>query len=189
MLFRYVFEIDADILLCYNAIINTNERSTSMTYEKIIFMDIDGVLNSLDSFEKFQTFEVLDPDAVLLLKVVTERHRAELVISSVWRLPLEWLEMIRASFAQAGWNNPPIIGRTPSLKGDRGKEIQAWLDANPTESFVVIDDDAMDILPEQMPYFVQCNPEHGLMQEQIEGIDMIWDKKQGGQQGLSTPHR
>lgn len=146
-----------------------------MIHRRILFVDIDGVLNSVDSAERFQTFEVLDPTAVQLLRVVTERNEAEIVITSTWRLWANWLALIRRSFSEAGWENPPIIGRTPELRGVRGSEIAVWLAQNPTDSFIIIDDDT-DMLPEQMNSLVSCDPQHGFGEREVGEIDRIWER-------------
>lgn len=145
-----------------------------MTHAKILFLDIDGVLNSLGSAKKFGTFEVLDVEAVRLLRRVTEKHQAEIVITSLWRIGSRWLERINTALAKAGWENPPIIDRTPDMSGQiRGKEIQAWLDANPTESFVIIDDED-DMKDEQMSHFVRCDNRVGFTESQVRAIEKIW---------------
>ena len=144
-----------------------------MVHRRILFVDIDGVLNSVDSAERFQTSDILDPSAVGFLRATTEKHEAEIVITSTWRLASGWLALVVGAFAEAGWENPPIIGATPELPGVRGSEIAAWLTENPTESFIIIDDDA-DMLYEQIEHFVQCDTQHGFTASEVAEIDRIW---------------
>lgn len=140
---------------------------------RVIFLDIDGVLNSACSGKIFKSFRVLDPEAVCLLRDFTVRYNMELVISSTWRIPEDWLDIIRDALAQAGWSNPPIVGKTPSLHHlTRGHEIQAWLEQNSVDSFIILDDDA-DMLPEQMDSFVRCNNRVGLTAEQISACERL----------------
>lgn len=146
-----------------------------MTHVKILFVDIDGVLNSLDSAKKLGTFEVLDVEAVGLLRQVTEKHQAEIVITSTWRIDPDWLRRINTAFAKAGWEKPPIIDRTPDMADKiRGEEIQTWLNANPTESFIIIDDEN-DMKDEQMSRFVRCDNRVGFTESQVQAIEKIWD--------------
>lgn len=73
---------------------------------------------------------------------------AQVVLSSTWRKHDDWLDYGPAL-------DLPIIDRTPQGMGPRGQEIADWLAGHPeVERYAIIDDDA-DMLPEQMPYFVQ----------------------------------
>ncbi len=137
-----------------------------MKYKKVIFLDIDGVLNS-----KSADMRVLNCKAVTLLKQIVEKHQAAIVITSVWR-KFNWPERIFNAFSKAGWENPPIIDRTPVLLTIRGEEIKFWLSQNQVESFVIIDDDS-DMLPEQLKNFVRCNTIFGLTKKQVKMVDKI----------------
>ena len=55
---------------------------------KIIFLDIDGVLNSIDYFEHTKHckgYSEINPKKVKLLKEIVDRTGAEIVLSSTWR--------------------------------------------------------------------------------------------------------
>lgn len=142
---------------------------------KLLFLDIDGVLNSLEWCQAGNRFgcppgkkerctkERLRwcPDMVKRLRRVIEATGAHIVISSSWRgygkgATRKW----RAMFSVYGWRNAPVIGETPDLairmpsgvyvSPKRGEEIAAWIGAYPhvVERFVCVDDDA-DFLPGQ----------------------------------------
>ena len=93
----------------------------------LIFLDIDGVLNSVDSAvahhalhpkhhrEEFR----LDPISVGLLKLLCEITDAKIVISSMWRLSRQTGEF-HDIFAHYGWIAAPVISRTPNLGTQRG---------------------------------------------------------------------
>jgi len=144
----------------------------------VIFLDIDGVL--VERFrqpaptDEWTCCSLFNGEAVLLLREVTERNRAELVISSTWRM--FGMDVISARLTQAGWPNPPIIGFTPDLSGNnsnsRGNEIQVWLNENSVETFVIVDDDD-DMLSEQMPRFVRCNREQGFTSREVEAVNQV----------------
>lgn len=142
-----------------------------MKYEKVVFLDIDGVLNS----ESGEDMRILDPKAVALLKKLIEKHRAVIVVSSVWR-KLDWPNRIIKAFKKAGWEQPPIVDRTPILCSLRGEEIKLWLSQNDVEVFVIIDDDT-DMLPEQLNNFIRCHTDYGLTKKQIEAADRIFNRK------------
>lgn len=127
----------------------------------IFFLDIDGVLNHLLWAKRFGTFERLDPECVNVLRIATEHHGARIVISSSWRFNPNWKNIIRKALAEARWDNPPIIDRTPLSSNDsRGKEIGDWLKQNPTQRFIILDDDN-DMLPEQLPFFIRTSMREG----------------------------
>lgn len=165
---------------------------------KIIFLDIDGVLNSttghiardyIQSLPKFIWDEVqklpqeerffkldvsqIDPWSLGVLRKLVELTEAELVISSVWRGHAKDTTYFKKLFAEYGWSNPPVIGATPrSDHSVRGIEIDQWLQKNnfdPTiDCYVIIDDDG-DMLPDQLKYnFVQCDGHVGLTYEHFK---------------------
>jgi hypothetical protein len=119
---------------------------------KIIFLDVDGVLNWHDFLIKSQSCFVVDPACVRRVNVIAARTGAQICISSTWRLFFDETQKILKS---AGLN-VPIVGRTADLPDHgRGVEIREWM--NPSElslgsgarkpsepfeieSFVIIDD-------------------------------------------------
>jgi hypothetical protein len=126
--------------------------------DKVIFLDIDGVLNvycqSMDEFGC--TFHKHFEDN---LKWIVEETKAKIVISSSWRL--SGLIAMREMWEHRGLAGE-IIDITPNLtygeglltSTPRGEEIKAWLDLNPVRRYCIIDDDS-DMLTEQKPFFVQ----------------------------------
>ena len=123
---------------------------------KVIFLDIDGVLNSRkyinslgDGLFDNPTYQ-MDPVAVARLNVITNATKAKIVVSSSWRLPflmhptpLPALQACMQSYGITG----DIIGmtceRANAVRNRRGKEIQIWINDhyNDIEKFVIIDDD------------------------------------------------
>lgn len=131
---------------------------------RVLFLDIDGVLNShrtvvaLNGYPHDVTdagLAMFDMVAVALLRGLCKAGNLKVVLSSTWRLDPNWREIGPAL-------GLPIIDRTPSLLGPRGKEIAHWL-ANHVEvtHYAILDDDS-DMLPEQMPQFVKTLHEDGL---------------------------
>lgn len=141
---------------------------------RVLFLDIDGVLNSLEWCKAGNGFgcppgkrtrcskERLKwcPDMVKRLRRVVETTGANIVISSSWRGYGESaIRKWRAMFAVYGWCNAPVIGETPDLSNaqprgvyvavKRGEEVAAWLkDHQHVVSFVCVDD-GDDFLPGQ----------------------------------------
>lgn len=161
------------------------------TKMKIIFLDIDGVLNSSETCKHFNekygsngyggffkpddacTDENVKWGQSLVdnLKSIVEATGASIVISSTWRKHYT-VDKFKEMFAVYGWDNAPVIDKTVRLATHsvfdtycRGDEIAQWVKENNPESFVIIDDDN-DMLPGQP--FVQTDFERGLQ---------VWDAK------------
>jgi hypothetical protein len=140
----------------------------------IIFLDIDGVLNSAEWSEsrpmralipprhaqEALDEERIDPDCVERLRGVVQRTGARLVVTSTWRHRMGVSEFVRL-FALYGWSEAPVIGVTPRITGlIRGDEVEAWLSNNDyTRPYVCVDDDADFRVGQPL---VQTNPEVGM---------------------------
>lgn len=130
---------------------------------KVLFLDIDGVLNSERSCLAFGDFphdvegpcrQKFDEVALRLIRGIVERADAGIVLSSSWRIIHHYGKV-------ANGLDLPIFDRTPSLLGGRGEEIAAWLADHPeVETYAIVDDDA-DMLECQKPSFVQTNYRDG----------------------------
>ena len=137
--------------------------------KKIIFLDIDGVLNSWDymitlpvGMESTEANQI-DPALVQNLNKIVDKTSAQVVLSSTWRILCRLPEMrqiLRSRGAKID-----LIDKTPRLYGHRGQEIQKWLDdaknlGIEVESFVILDDgNDMDHLSDRL---VLIDPNIGL---------------------------
>jgi len=118
---------------------------------KVIFLDIDGVLNSraYDRKRNWNEQTDIDETRLPLVKRIVDETGAKIVLSSTWREHWDKEDgkcdadgvYINAIFAKYGLE---IYGKTPDLGycGDRPEEINEWLGSaqEKTESFVIIDD-------------------------------------------------
>lgn len=134
--------------------------------DKIIFLDIDGVLNSpLYMIHSKEGSRSLDPVNIKALNGLIARTGAKVVLSSTWRYnstPEAMTELLQEKgFAY------DIHSFTPDTRSAcRGVEIKMWMDAH-VESFVnfheyVILDDDSDMLWEQRENFILCPQDTGL---------------------------
>lgn len=116
---------------------------------RIIFLDIDGVLNSV-IYDRQRTDKDgnIDETRMVLLKDLVDSTNAEIVLSSSWRKhwSIDGSECdhigieLNSTFEKFGLK---ISDKTPVLSAfDRSIEIQAWLDEHSCEiqTFVIIDD-------------------------------------------------
>lgn len=167
-----------------------------MNKGKIIFLDIDGVLNTerhhkycnengLDNSDEYGY--VFDPVAVKNLERIVNETGADIVISSSWKYSglSTLLDM---------WSDRTLPGRvidiTPDTESDeflfhadlenmeflscRGYEIKEWLLAHgKTVSKYAILDDEQEMLPEQQSHFVLTNPSVGITDENAVQAVMI----------------
>jgi hypothetical protein len=131
---------------------------------KVIFLDIDGVLN-VYSHDHDEFGSQFMPQFVNNLKRVIEETGAKIVISSTWRYG--GLQRMKDLWEK---RNLPgeVIDITPDCNDlfnegsfkwldqiERGHEVEYWLDEHPeVEKYVIFDDDN-DFLPHQRGNFVR----------------------------------
>jgi hypothetical protein len=96
---------------------------------KILFLDLDGVVNSMhwawqrpirgllppEVASQALEEERLDPVCVDRLQRLVRETGAQIVVTSTWRHKMSVSEMI-AMFALYGFTDAPIIGVTPDLR-------------------------------------------------------------------------
>lgn len=136
---------------------------------KVVFLDIDGVLNCSKTKNPRKFPYVVDPKLLARLNKLLERTAAKVVLSSSWRLdPI-------GIMAAKHWG-VPFIDACPDLpKKARSEEIVGWIAAHPKVSrFVVIDDedDELDDLPLFQP---SCKT--GLTPEIAKAVERYLDGK------------
>jgi len=131
---------------------------------KIIFLDIDGVLNVIgQGYDEFG--QIFHPHLEKNLDTIIKETNAKIVISSTWRMNgLENMQRMWKYRQLAG----EVIDITPTEvdvvesgtcefydQVDRGHEIQQWLNDHPEVTNYVILDDDNDMLPSQQTNFVR----------------------------------
>ncbi len=143
---------------------------------KIIFLDMDGVLNSMPDEKVRKTWKYdkelynmklfgIDQELVNLLKLVLDRTGAKIVFSTSWRyfrdhptVGSDWRKtlasMLNVSEEETFIGNTPDISacggwESGSVKRRRGAEIMFWLNNNAEPGnfrYCVIDDEVCDII-------------------------------------------
>lgn len=145
-----------------------------MSIDKIIFLDIDGVLNTHGSI--MENVHLL-PEKVKLIVLLCDMTGASVVISSAWREFMETDEIdgplcpFRFAMRRAGFPVNRIIGRTGHNQ-TRGLEINEWLMAQTPQPqrWVIIDDEGHDFAgdPVQWSRFVRVDPVAGMTWENVK---------------------
>lgn len=110
----------------------------------IIFLDIDGILNSYAYYK--ETGNDLNLKSVDILSQIYHKFNCKIVLSSTWRE----LKDISEESAQKMWKNlvdtlskynMEIYDITPTIKNNRPLEIATWLQNNSCSNFLILDDD------------------------------------------------
>tara|TARA_R110000772_G_scaffold16535_4_gene46813 strand:- start:650 stop:1114 length:465 start_codon:yes stop_codon:yes gene_type:complete len=137
---------------------------------KVIFLDIDGVLNTVtdmkgdfqSDYDRFRAY--INLDLVKKLNKLIEKTESKIVISSTWRKlhTQETLQEILTDCACVG----EIIGMTGNTDhAFRGLEIRQWLQGNKEKynitNYIILDDDS-DMLLWQANHFFNTDCEFGL---------------------------
>jgi hypothetical protein len=130
---------------------------------KIIFLDIDGVLNCCTTHNPRKFPYVVDKKLLTRLRSLLRKTGAKVVLTSSWRLdPVGVL-------AAKHWRIP-FIDTIPDMpKRTRRQEILAWLSQHPNVTcFVVIDDEDDEL--DDFPLF-QPSAKTGLTAEIMNGVE------------------
>jgi hypothetical protein len=137
----------------------------------LIFIDIDGVLNSEHFYHvtAYHTWDLLDPSCVSLLNKLTEERRAQLVLSSDWRKTYG-IKKVKEVFKKNKVKGT-VIGNI-SLKHNKEEGIKNYLlslskhlkDIN----YVVLDDKDLKI-----NNLIQTNPKYGFDFKDYKQADKI----------------
>ena len=158
--------------------------------EKIIFLDIDGVLATPEYLKDGQW--ALNPEKQKLIGEILDKTNAKIVLSSSWRH--NTLEKTKEHMASEGFLfNDKLIGVTIRayqwlergtgihLSIPRGVEIKQWIDTHIHSdngrnweqkklgqdfTYVILDDDD-DMLLEHKNNFIHTNGEIGLTEDDV----------------------
>ena len=156
---------------------------------KVLFLDIDGVLNSreYDRRRDWNAQTNIDETRLPLLKEITDKTGAKIVLTSSWRRHWNKDESLRDDsgryiaklFAKYGLC---IYDKTPDfgIGAKRKDEITAWLSeyaaeaecAEQVERFVILDDYRFG-WEEFSEYFICTNPNFGRGLEDEHVIEAI----------------
>ncbi len=133
---------------------------------KILFLDVDGVVNSAEHAHRQGKGGILgiDPFPAFLVGKIQLDTGCEVVLSSTWRLWPSTREEVAQKVVK-------FIDCTPDLRGaPRGAEIQAWLEKNPDVTQYAILDDDSDMLDSQKSNFFKTTWEKGLTPEIAKAV-------------------
>jgi len=130
---------------------------------KVIFLDIDGVLNNRDTWGNRPLIKAFDKDCIAAFNKIIDATGARIVISSSWRNLFKY-EQLCALLRNVGVRGA-ILDQTPtvSLSRRRGAEIKAWLDNGlwpEIDGFIILDDETD--MGELLDHLIQTDYNVGL---------------------------
>ena len=119
---------------------------------KVIFLDIDGVLNTIDTFKRrkdiYNNYGVIIPRIdfyrVKFLKEIIDKTDAKIIISSTWRKYDNDMKELKEVFSLFDLEVYDVT--CIDISGKKGIEINDWLNKNEVDSFVIIDDETSDMI-------------------------------------------
>ena len=158
--------------------------------DKIIFLDLDGVLNT-EYYQNYLCYQGLayqdeygaffDPETTKQLKRIVDATNAKIVIESSWKylgldamqemwsdrqLPGKVIDITPSSVSDQWLLTANLDDIDPAMGHCKGMEIASWLAdyTGPDARYVIIDDEYV-ILGSQVPNFILTNPYDGITEE------------------------
>lgn len=136
---------------------------------RILFLDVDGVLNHRGVYMPGNGGAPLCRDALAQLKRVIDETGCRIVLSSTWRTMPNLVDklpedIVRLHFhgdwrtVELGYATLPVGMIVPRK---RGEEVDEWLSRHPEVERYAIVDDCSDFLEHQAPFFVQTSFDAG----------------------------
>ena len=141
---------------------------------KIIFLDVDSVLNNGDTEARVRppeggSYIGIDPILMERLRTIVTKTDAHIVLSTTWR---EFEYFRDHLLEKMGHIASRVIGDTPKLYyKSRAEEINAWISSHPEikiDKFIVIDDLGCDDLDSFGESFIQTYYHDGLTEELMQ---------------------
>ena len=118
---------------------------------KVIFLDIDGVLNCVETKEKCKAYVGIDDKMVSWLKRIVEATGAQIVLSSSWKH--DWEPINKDAQNEFGFyvdralkrHSLTAIDKTYESNSEhRGEGIIQWVRTHEVDSFIILDDEWFD---------------------------------------------
>lgn len=132
---------------------------------KVIFLDIDGVLNSDEYIDKIKKLNVntikrkVSVNKISLLKKAVDATGARVVLTSSWRYRRDGT-LLKSLLSKYGI----LADSTPFLDNKRGLEINKYLSDNPlVDRYVILDDEIFDSYDEELiKHLIKISDKNGL---------------------------
>ena len=147
---------------------------------KCLFLDVDGVLNSVITKDVIPDtcYRGIENAKVKLLKKIIDATGASIILTSTWRLNVthwgqdisEHKDYLKKKLSKQGLR---YVSQTPNLEcrgNNRGKEIHQWIETNndiDIEGWVILDDEYF------MDYDNYDIPKHLVLTDEYIGLTEV----------------
>lgn len=142
----------------------------------IIFLDVDGVLNSINKLievynktkKPYSGYSYpFDEICLQNLQILVRETNSKLVITSTWRKDMEGRQTLLNALKDYELDKD-VIGYTPILLGEkRGTEIKKYLcNLEDRPNFIILDDDKD--MEELLPFLIKTNVQTGLTYKNVQ---------------------
>lgn len=144
---------------------------------KVIFLDVDGVLNSykygeIPYMSRDEGYRFLDKQAFKYVKMLVVQSGAVLVLSSTWRYSFHKDlssddDMARGLIQALQVEGLSLYDITPQIDMNRYEEIKEWLKQHPeVDKYVILDDSDYD-WKDMGEVWIACNSQVGLTKKDV----------------------
>ena|SRR3990167_3528966 len=134
---------------------------------KVLFLDVDGVVNCESTIQRHQGFIGIDPMMAFRVGKIQLDTDCVFVLSSDWRHSPDGVEEVEARVGK-------IFDKTKSMEFpyqvQRGHEINEWLERHPEVSKYAILDDNNTMLSHQIPNFFHTTWKDGITDEIMNNV-------------------
>ena len=118
---------------------------------KVIFLDVDGVLNSVETTTLCYGFVGIDDEKVAKLRRIVEATGAQIVLSSSWKHDWEPLDKDKQN-KYGDYLDQKLkkhllsaVDKTSEANSEcRGEGIIEWVGTHEVDSFIILDDEWFD---------------------------------------------
>lgn len=108
---------------------------------KILFLDVDGVINTSKLIKEFGC-DYIDDDLVKIINFIVQKTNCKIVLSSTWRIKEKDKKVVDSAFSKYGvkiYDCTPLIESSIEII-ERKLEIKKWLENKKVEKFAIVDD-------------------------------------------------
>ena len=143
--------------------------------EKVIFLDIDGVLTSNEWAEnvlkqegyRVDEFNELCLGKIALLKEIVDATGAKIVLSSSWRFDEAALTAVKNQLAQCDLDVFDLTSQRIDVVFNRTKELKLYIEEHHPDAYLILDDEIIKDA-ELAPHQVRTSLTRGLLKKDVE---------------------
>ena len=136
---------------------------------KVLFLDIDGVVNRVGTRQRYRGFMGIDPFLASMVGKIILDTGAAVVLTSTWR-------HFRGGREEVDRHVYKTFDVTPIADtGFRGEEVKMWLDGHPEVTRYAIVDDDSDFYADQ-PLF-KTNWQTGITDEVAQQVTKFLNRR------------